>query len=56
MRPGGVLSGERGVAEKAPTPKTADLSAEASAKAEAGMVEMSERYREGGDLFVPATE
>jgi hypothetical protein len=30
------------------------LSAEASAKAEAGMAEMSERYRSGGDLYVPA--
>ncbi len=40
--------------------KEADLSAEASAKAEAtakaeaGMAEMSEKYRDGGDLYVPA--
>jgi phosphomethylpyrimidine synthase len=34
----------------------ADLSAEALAKAEAGMAEMSERYREAGDLYVPAAE
>ena len=40
------LSGERG---------QADLSAEASAKAEAGMAEMAERYREGGnELYVGA--
>ncbi len=32
----------------------ADLSDEASAKAETGMAEMSARYREGGDLYVPA--
>jgi phosphomethylpyrimidine synthase len=26
------------------------------AEAESGMAEMSERYREGGDLYVPAAE
>jgi phosphomethylpyrimidine synthase len=35
----------------------ADLSAEASAKAEAGMAEMSKRFHdEGGELYVPAAE
>jgi phosphomethylpyrimidine synthase len=34
----------------------ADLSAEALAEAEAGMAEMSERYRESGDLYVPTAE
>jgi phosphomethylpyrimidine synthase len=28
----------------------------AEAEAEAGMAEMSERYRAGGDLYVPAAE
>ena len=33
-----------------------DLSAEASAKAEAGMAEMSEKFREkGGEIYLPAT-
>jgi hypothetical protein len=32
----------------------ADLPAKALAKAEAGMAEMSEHYRDGGDLYVPA--
>jgi phosphomethylpyrimidine synthase len=32
----------------------ADLSAEASAKAEAGMAEMSEKFREkGGEIYLP---
>jgi phosphomethylpyrimidine synthase len=36
---------------------TADLSAEASAKAEAGMAEMSEKFREkGGELYLPAAK
>jgi phosphomethylpyrimidine synthase len=35
----------------------ADLSAEASAKAEAGMAEMSEKFREkGGEIYLPAVE
>src|SRR3954451_22626807 len=35
----------------------ADLSAEASAKAEAGMAEMSEKFREkGGEIYLPAAE
>jgi phosphomethylpyrimidine synthase len=35
----------------------ADLTAEASAKAEAGMVEMSEKFREkGGEIYLPAAE
>jgi phosphomethylpyrimidine synthase len=35
----------------------ADLSAEASAKAEADMAEMSERFREnGGEIHLPAAE
>jgi len=35
----------------------ADLSAEASAKAEAGMAEMSKRFREkGGEIYLPAAE
>lgn len=38
------------------TSAEADLSAEASAKAETGMAEMSERYRKGGNLYVPAAE
>ena len=34
-----------------------DLSAEASAKAEAGMAEMSEKFREkGGEIYLPAAE
>jgi phosphomethylpyrimidine synthase len=34
----------------------ADLSAEASEKAEAGMAEMSERFREkGGEIYLPTT-
>jgi hypothetical protein len=34
----------------------ADVSAEASAKAEAGMAEMSKRFHdEGGELYVPAS-
>jgi hypothetical protein len=42
--------GERGLAE-------ADLSAEASANAEAGMAQMSKRFEEaGGELYVPAAE
>jgi phosphomethylpyrimidine synthase len=33
------------------------LSAEASAKAEAGMAEMSEKFREkGGEIYLPAAE
>jgi phosphomethylpyrimidine synthase len=35
----------------------ADLSAETSAKAEAGMAEMSEKFREkGGEIYLPAAE
>jgi phosphomethylpyrimidine synthase len=45
-----ALSGVRG-------PSEADLSAEASAKAEAGMAEMSKRFHdEGGEIYVPAAE
>jgi phosphomethylpyrimidine synthase len=44
---------QSGVRESA----NADLSAEASAKAEAGMAEMSKRFHdEGGQLYVPAAE
>ena len=36
-------------------PGPADLSADASAKAEAGMAEMSEKFREkGGEIYLPA--
>ena len=38
-----AASGERGAEDKVPTPE----------EAEAGMAAMSERYREGGDLYVP---
>jgi phosphomethylpyrimidine synthase len=35
----------------------ADLTAEASAKAEAGMAEMSEKFREkGGEIYLPAAD
>jgi phosphomethylpyrimidine synthase len=41
----------------APALLPADLSAEASAKAEAGMAEMSEKFREkGGEIYLPAAE
>jgi phosphomethylpyrimidine synthase len=39
----------RDFAKANPTPTTATVE-----EAEAGMHEMAERYREGGDLYVPA--
>jgi len=47
----------RGQGEGVPTVEESDLSAEASAKAEAGMAEMSEKFHEaGGEIYVPAAE
>ena len=50
------LGGGGPAPEPIPTSEQADPSPEALAKAEAGMAQMSEKYREGGDLYVSANQ